>query len=140
MNRTVRQTSGIGRATRRDKGTSMLEVALVAPILMGILIGCIEIGWVFLVQHTMKQAAFAGARTLAFRSATHDEAQLEIQEDLDVLGYNFSVWMEEPEDGQRVAVHIGIPYQTVALAGNPLGILPYGNLEVVANLKKEGGG
>ena len=139
MNRTITQLTRCRLGTRRNKGTTTLEVALVAPILLGILIGSIEIGWVYLVSHTMQQAAFAGARTLAFKDATDEEAILAANEYLDALNYPFSMEMGQPEGEPRVVFQVSIPYQSIALAGNPLGILPSSELVVRATLKKEGG-
>lgn len=50
------------RSSRREAGTSVLEVALVGPLLMLVLFGMLDIGrWVFLVME-VNSAARAGAQ------------------------------------------------------------------------------
>ena len=53
----------IGNATRR--GAASVEFALVLPLLLGLLFGIVELGFLFKDQLSIQQAAREGARTAA---------------------------------------------------------------------------
>jgi Flp pilus assembly protein TadG len=48
---------------RSSRGVSAVEFALVLPILLILLLGIVDYGWVFFVRLTMTNAAREGART-----------------------------------------------------------------------------
>src|SRR6188508_1078119 len=66
--------------TRRDglmhrrrglrRGTEVLEMALVIPILMGLAVGLVEFGFFFFLQHNAQAAAREGARATVPFGAT----------------------------------------------------------------------
>lgn len=47
---------------RGRRGLSTIEAALVLPIIIPLLLGMLEYGWLFYVQHTLTNAARQGAR------------------------------------------------------------------------------
>ena len=53
------------RLFKSEKGQSLVEFALVLPVLMMILLGIIEFGWLFNAQITLTSAAREGARVYA---------------------------------------------------------------------------
>jgi len=53
------------RLLKNEKGQSLVEFALVLPVLMMILLGIIEFGWLFNAQITLTSAAREGARVYA---------------------------------------------------------------------------
>ena len=57
---------GVSRLRSLDRrGASAVEFALVLPLLMVLLTGIIQFGWVFFIQFSMENAAREGARQLA---------------------------------------------------------------------------
>ncbi len=52
---------------KNEKGQSLVEFALVMPILMLILLGIIEFGWLYNAKITMTSAAREGARVYAIK-------------------------------------------------------------------------
>src|SRR3712207_2734031 len=62
--------------TRRlgNRGVEVLEMALIMPILLGLIMGMIEFGWFFYLQHNLQAAAREGARTGSTLNATDADA------------------------------------------------------------------
>ena len=58
----------IRRVLSDDRGGSAVEMALVAPLLLGIMFGAAELGNYFLDEHTLAKAVRDGARFAARRS------------------------------------------------------------------------
>lgn len=64
------------RALRRDRrGTIPIEMALVAPILITMLLGTLDVGWYMIMQHKISRVA-ATVADLTARGETINEAQL----------------------------------------------------------------
>lgn len=61
------------RTTRR--GQSVVEFALVLPILVMIVMGIVEFGRIFMVQQIVTNASREGARTAVLPSSTSDDVQ-----------------------------------------------------------------
>jgi len=63
---------------RRDSGASLIEFALLAPLLILLLLGIIEFGWVFSqnndVRHGAREGARAAAVNLGINSVIHQAA------------------------------------------------------------------
>ena len=58
------------RGAEADKGGVATEFALLAPLLIIIIMGIIQFGWAFFVQHSMINAAREAARKLAVGEVT----------------------------------------------------------------------
>ena len=50
------------RLHRREKGQSMVELALILPVLLALLCGIVDFGWIYYNQITLNNAAREGAR------------------------------------------------------------------------------
>lgn len=57
-----RRTGIIKALQRREEGQGLVEFALVLPILITILCGIIDFGWIYSQKYTVEHAAFEGAR------------------------------------------------------------------------------
>lgn len=63
--------SSVGHAPRRhERGTTLIEFALVFPILVAMLFGMIDIGRFIATRTTLSQAAAVGVRTACLGSTT----------------------------------------------------------------------
>ena len=51
-----------GRNGRMDRGGTMVEFALTLPVFIILVVGIIEFGWCFFVQHTLQYATREGMR------------------------------------------------------------------------------
>lgn len=50
------------RILKNEKGQSIVEFALVVPILLTLLCGIIDFGWIYSNQYKVENASYAGAR------------------------------------------------------------------------------
>lgn len=71
---------------KNEEGQSLVEFALVLPILMLILLGIIEFGWLFNAKITMTSAAREGARVYAIKGNEADFCVLVMEAVTDATG------------------------------------------------------
>jgi Flp pilus assembly protein TadG len=60
------------RRSRRRKGSTLVEFAVVVPVLLGMLIGIMEFGWLVRNNHALSNATREGARFAALGKTTAD--------------------------------------------------------------------
>jgi Flp pilus assembly protein TadG len=75
-----------GRAKSRRWGGTLLEAALVLPVLISLTFGAIEFGDYFFVKHTLEGAAREGARNGITDTATNTTVQTAITNVLTAAG------------------------------------------------------
>ena len=51
-----------GKLKKSEKGQSIVEFALVLPLLLTLLCGVIDFGWIYSNQYRVENASYAGAR------------------------------------------------------------------------------
>ncbi len=133
------------RNSKRTLGSAVVEFAVVLPLLLMILFGIIEYGWVFMVRLTLQNAAREGCRVAVLQTTTTPYTEVtnridEIIAPTGVSGYTVTMKhasLSEPTE----EVTISIPYQEVSLLGVN-GFLPGNNYDIVAtcSMRKEGMG
>src|SRR5438477_9225280 len=64
----------VHRSGRRRRGSEVLEMALMMPILIGLIFGMIEFGYFFYLKHNLQAAAREGARVGSTLNATDADA------------------------------------------------------------------
>jgi hypothetical protein len=114
-------------------------MAVVTPLLLVLLFGIIEYGWVFSVRQALVTAAREGARTAALPGSTDEEIHAKIGDFLSPLGlttYNVELTHATPGDPTEV-VHLTIPYADVTLIGSFFGSTDY-DLGARCSMRKEG--
>jgi hypothetical protein len=129
----------------RRRGAAIVEMAVVTPILLLILFGIIEFGWVFMTQETLTHAAREACRTGALPGATDAEIQTRFAEAMAPTGLDIDDDMltiehiqdEVDEDKEIVRVSVSVPYSQVSLLGGLLG-LDITNLGASCSMRKEG--
>ena len=57
---------------RREKGQAMVEFAIVIPLLIIIVCGMIDFGWIYSNVYKVEDAAFTGARYASIHAPEHD--------------------------------------------------------------------
>lgn len=113
----------LSRSGRRERlrGAAIVEFAVVAPVLIAILMGIIEYGYVFLVQQTLTNAAREGARIAVLQSTTSDDpinARIaEIMAAAGIDGYTVTLTHADPAGDPTERVEISVPYNSVSLTG-----------------------
>ncbi|MFH1746231.1 MAG: TadE family protein [Planctomycetota bacterium] len=124
---------------QRHWGAATVEMAVVAPLLLTMLFGIIEYGWVFSVKQALTTAAREGARTAALPGTTEGEVETRVAEFLNPMGmttYNLDLTRATPGDPTET-VHITIPYADVTLIGSFFGSTDY-DLGAMCSMRKEG--
>ncbi len=102
------------RCGRRRRGTAAVEFAIVAPLMMLLTFGLIEIGRVMLVKQTATHASRKGARISVRPNAKNDEIRDRVVEELAVFGVDNAIIETEPFDinqappGSPVTVRVRI--------------------------------
>jgi Flp pilus assembly protein TadG len=132
----------------RDRGRralSLVEMALILPLLVFVTFAVIEYAWMFLNQHQVTNAAREAARLASLSASTSAQVNTEIgtlmtQYNLGSSGYTAKL---TPTDittatrGQLVSVQIIVPYTNIELTGFTLLPLPT-NLNAKVSIEKEG--
>ena len=120
------------------RGASALEFALVVPLLIGLLLGIIQYGSLFLLQTRMNDAARDTARRLAVGDLTTEaEAEEHAVARLADWSATFTAVAELPDPGEHdVRVAITVPMAEAALI-NLVGFGMDGQLAVEFHMLKE---
>ncbi len=116
-----------------------MEMAIVMPLLLTMLFGIIEYGWMFNVRQGLSTAAREGARTATLPGSTEADVQARVNEYLAPLGItSASVTLTRATEGNPTeTVSVIVPYADVTLVGDYFGT---GRTEVGAkvSMRKEG--
>ncbi|MGD8450242.1 MAG: pilus assembly protein [Phycisphaerae bacterium] len=115
-----------------------VELAVVTPLLLTMLFGIIEYGWVFSVKQALVTAAREGARTAALPGSTEEDVQERVANYLTPMGlstYNLELTRSTPQDPTET-VHVTIPYADVTLIGSFFGSTDY-DLGATCSMRKE---
>ena len=126
------------KAKKHRWAAATVEMAVVTPLLLTMLFGIIEYGWVFSVKQALVTAAREGARTAALPGSTDDDIHERIAAFLGPLGmttYDVELTHSTPEDPTET-VHVTIPYADVTLIGSFFGSTDY-DLGATCSMRKE---
>lgn len=129
-----------GRDSRRSapRGSVLIELALILPLLVVLVFGAIDYAYQFHVLHRMTNAARDAARSLAVQGATVSAATDAALNELSDINAQFSVTATLPPTGSTtnhdVIVNISVPQSSISL-----GIFTSsGRMEAKATMRKEG--
>jgi Flp pilus assembly protein TadG len=84
----TRQNNQSETRVRRRRGSETLELALLLPLLLGLVFGTIEFGYYFFLQHNAQGAAREGARAGIPFGATQADASAKVSAFLTQAGVN----------------------------------------------------
>jgi len=134
-----RNRAGLPPARSSRRAAAAVEMAIVTPILLTMLFGIIEYGWVFTVRQALVTAAREGARTASLPGSTEQEVRDRIAQYMTPLGMaTYTVTFTHPlPDNPVESVHVAIPYSDVTLLGSYFGSTNY-NLGATCSMRKEG--
>ncbi len=124
---------------KRRRATAAVEMAVVTPVLLTILFGIIEYGWMFCVQQQLVAAAREGAREASLPGATVADVQNKVDDCLEPTGVDgVSVDVGLDGDGNPDGrVDLSVPYANVSLLGGYFGPMDF-NLVAHSTMRKEG--
>ena len=126
------------RGSSRARAGAVVEFAVVLPLLLAILFGIIEYGWVFMVRQTLQHAAREGCRLAVLQTSVEPYTNVstridEIMQAANLSGYEASMTHVTPVE----TVTISIPYNDVSLVGGFFGTHEY-DLVGSCSMRKEG--
>ncbi len=126
---------------KRRRGAAVVEFAVISPLLLTMLFGIIEYGYIFMVRQSLTNAAREGCRIAVLQ--TSEIPYSEVTERVDGMmaptglsGYTTTMTHATPADTTE-SVTISIPIADVSLLGNFFGART-GNLEGTCSMRKEG--
>jgi Flp pilus assembly protein TadG len=113
--------SGTCRQTR--PGLALIETVLILPLLLLIILGTMEYGWLFWKAADINNAARQGARVGSRGGATAGDITTTV---LDVLtasglqdsGYTVTITPPDPttlDSGEQLTVQVSVPYANIAV-------------------------
>ena len=122
----------------RARAAAIVEFAVVLPLLLTILFGIIEYGWVFMVRQTLQHAAREGCRVAVLQTSVAPYSNViswidETMQAASLTGYQISLTHVNPVE----TVTISIPYDNVSLVGGFFGTHDY-DLVGSCSMRKEG--
>ena len=62
---------------KREEGQSLVEFAIVLPILLTLLCGVIDFGWIYSNQYKVENAAYAGSRYASLYVSDYDDSNID---------------------------------------------------------------
>jgi len=132
------------RSSRRDprsRAAAVVEFAVVLPLLLTILFGIIEYGWVFMVRQALQTAAREGCRVAILQTSVEPYTAVlnrisEVMGPTGLTSYEVSMTHATTADPVE-AVSVTIPYDDVSLMGGFFGTHAY-DLGGSCSMRKEG--
>jgi Flp pilus assembly protein TadG len=99
----------------RRRGAQMVEFAIILPVLVFLLFGIIQYGWIFLKVSQLNQAARMGTRVAVRPAATEDEVRDAIDEVMSSArlassGYTISISDLGVDVGEPVEIQVDVNY------------------------------
>lgn len=130
----------VKRLGKRRRGAAIVEFAVVLPLLLMLLFGIIDFGWIFMVRQTLTNAAREGCRVAVLKTATADQVRARVQSVMEPTGYvegtDWTFTMS-PIDDEVQWVRVSIPVDKCTLTG---GFVVKGgySLAGMSSMRKEG--
>ena len=126
------------RRSSRARAGAIVEFAVVLPLLVTMLFGIIEYGYVFMVRQTLQHAAREGGRLASLQTsvAPYDNVRTRVNEIMAptrITSFQFQVTSGSCEE----TVTITVPYDDISLVGGFFGTHDY-NLSGSCTMRKEG--
>jgi len=142
MNRSQKAISEfrVARDSQRRRGAAVVEFAVVLPLLLTILFGIIEYGWVFMCRQTLQTAAREGCRiaVLQTETAPYTEASDRVASVMAPTGLHYTLTMTHATTSNPIeTVTVTVPYSSVSLMGNFFGPHDY-DIGGTCSMRKEG--
>lgn len=110
---------------RRRRGAAVVEMAIVAPILITMLFGIIEFGWVFSLKQAMTNAAREGCRVATMQGSADSDITGAINTYLSGTGlaaaHYTTTLTHATANSPSEVVAISVPYSNVSLMGGYFG-------------------
>ena len=123
------------------KGAAVVELAVVLPLLLTIVFGIIEFGWVFMVRETLVNSSREGCRVAVLQGSTQQAIMEQVAASMAGVGlsnYSVRITSSTPANPNET-VQVLIPYSEVSLLGGYFfGGSTNFNLSATTVMRKEG--
>ncbi len=122
----------------RARAAAIVEFAVVLPLLLTILFGIIEYGWVFMIRQTLQNAAREGCRLMVLQTSTEPYTNVydrvaAVMQPTGITGYQATLNHNVCEE----TVSVSVPYADISLLGGFFGTENY-DLTGSCTMRKEG--
>lgn len=133
MNRLEKQPDNLAR------GAAAVELAVVLPLLLTLVFGIIEFGWVFMVRETLTNSSREGARVAVLQGSTEQDIRDQVAASMNPTGLStYTVQLTRSSPGNpNETVRVLIPFADVSLLGGYFGPTNF-NLGATTVMRKEG--
>lgn len=129
---------GFKAAGPHRRGAAIVEFAVVLPLLITLLLGVIEYGWLFMVRQSLQNAAREGCRQMVLQTSVEPYADVLARVDGVMVPVNVGGYTTQLAHNDCVeTVTVSIPRNAVSLAGGFFGTAG-GNLVGTTTMVKEG--
>ena len=121
------------------RGAAAVELAVVLPLLLTLVFGIIEFGWVFMVRETLTNSSREGCRVAVLQGSTEQNIQDQVAASMNPTGlstYTVQITRSSPGNPNET-VKVLIPYADVSLLGGYFGPTDF-NLGATTVMRKEG--
>lgn len=130
------------RKNQFRSGAAMVEMAIVLPVLLILVLGLMEYGWVFLKVSQVNQAARHGVRTAVRPDATEQDVIDAVTYMMTAAGIPANKYTMTHTDidvavSEAVTVQISVNYTGISLTGTGLIPVP-GTIQGRGTMAKEG--
>ena len=121
------------------RGAAAVELAVVLPLLLTLVFGIIEFGWVFMVRETLTNSSREGARVAVLQGSTEQDIRDRVAASMNPTGLStYTVQISRSSPGNpSETVKVLIPYADVSLLGGYFGPTDF-NLGATTVMRKEG--
>ena len=120
-----------GKKRTGRRGAAVVEMAVVTPLLLTLLLGIIQYGYLFMCQQSIVHAASEACRVATLPGTTQQDIQAAVDRYMSsakLSGYTVAVQRANPPTTLTESVSVSIPYERVCLVGDFLGGLVPGEL------------
>ena len=127
--------------TSTVRGAAVVELAVVLPLLLTLVFGIIEFGWIFMVRETLTNASREGCRVAVLQGSTQQNVTDQVAASMAGAGLtSYSVDITSSTPGNPTeTVTVKMPYADVSLlAGYFFGGSTDFNLSATTVMRKEG--
>ena len=131
--------SGIRKSGWRRRAATIVETAVMAPLILAGTFGIMEVGYVFMARQTVVLSAREGARAGALPGATSNDAQARVNATMQGFGLSGDTTTVNMGTGAdpTVTVTVSIPFNRCSITGNFFGGGSF-NITSSASMRKEG--
>lgn len=124
----------------RRRAATIVEFAVVLPLLLTVLFGIMEYGWMFMVRQGLMNAAREGCRVAVLSTSSESDIVERVNEVVAPLGLTVTIEMEHATIEKPVeSVVVRVPAADVSLMGEFFGARDY-DLTGSCSMRKEGMG